>query len=86
MKKVVSVALIIVMCLGCLCGCGNQQGTAGGSGVRIYLSLSEPDTFQCIGGFCTETAEQYGATVDVHDAENSIENQVAHIKRRGRRV
>ena len=81
MKKIVSVALIVVMCLGCLCGCGNQQGATGGNGVRIYLSLSEPDTFRnVLVASAQETAEQYGATVDVHDAENSIENQVAHIK------
>lgn len=81
MKKIVSVALTIVMCLGCLCGCGNQQSATGGNGIRIYLSLSEPDTFRnVLVASAQQTAEEYGATVDAHDAENSIENQVAQIK------
>lgn len=81
MKKIVSIALIMVMCLGCLCGCGSQQGAAGGNGIKIYLSLSEPDTFRnVLVASAQQTAEANGATVDAHDAENTIENQVTHIK------
>lgn len=81
MKKIVSMALIVVMCLECLCGCGSQQSVADGKGIKIYLSLSEPDTFRnALVAAAEQTAEECGATLDAHDAENTIENQVIQIK------
>lgn len=85
MKKFFSMLLVIALGVGCLCGCGNTQAASGnidGKGVRILLSLSTPDTFRNIlVAQAQKTAEECGATLDVFDAENNLENQVEHIKK-----
>ena len=78
MKKFFSMLLVIALGAGCLCGCGNTQAASGntdGKGVRILLSLSTPDTFRNIlVAQAQKTAEECGATLDVFDAENNLEN------------
>lgn len=82
MKKLVSAALILALGVSCLCGCGGGETAAvSGNGMKIYLSLSSADTFRTVlVNEAKKTAEANGATLDVYDAENSIENQVAQIK------
>lgn len=82
MKKIVSVALAIALGIGCLCGCGTQESTAvNGKGVRIYLTLSESDTFrESLVEAAKKNAEENGATLDVYNAEGSIEKQVEQMK------
>ena len=53
-----------------------------GEGVRILLTFSEPDSFRdVLIATAQETAAEYGASIDVYDAENSIENQVEQVKK-----
>lgn len=82
MKRLVSVVLTTALGVGCLCGCGSgETAAASGNGMRIYLSLCSADTFRTVlVNEAKKTAEENGATLDVYDAENSIENQVAQIK------
>lgn len=85
MKRIVSAVLVVALGAGCLCGCGAGNGTGQtalkGDGVRIYVSLSQADTFRSVLiAAAQETAAEYGASIDVYDAENSIENQVEQIK------
>lgn len=82
MKKLVSAVLILALGVSCLCGCGGgETATVSGNGMKIYLSLSSADTFRTVlVNEAKKTAEANGATLDVYDAENSIENQVAQIK------
>lgn len=82
MKKLVSTALTVALGVSCLCGCGGgETAAANGNGMKIYLSLSSADTFRTVlVNEAKKTAEANGATLDVYDAENSIENQVAQIK------
>lgn len=85
MKKIMSAVLTAALGVGCLCGCGAGNGasqTAGnGDGIKIFVSLSQADTFRSVLiAAAQETAEENGASIVVYDAENSIENQVAHIK------
>lgn len=81
MKKYISILICIALTVICIVGCGNQTSSADGDNIKMYLSLSEPDTFRnVLVNQAQQTASQYGVTIDVHDAQNSIENQVAHIK------
>lgn len=81
MKKYINILICIALTVICIVGCGKQTSTANGDSIKMYLSLSEPDTFRnALVNQAQQTASQYGATIDVHDAQNSIENQVAHIK------
>lgn len=85
MKRLMSVVLVAALGVTCLGGC--QTGSSGGDtavngkGVRIYVSLSQADTFRnTLIDAAKKTAEASGAEIAVYDAENSIENQVAQIK------
>lgn len=84
MKKIGSAVLLLVLCISCLAGCSGAQGTASaikGEGVRIYLTLSQADTFrESLVAQAKKVAEENGAILDVYNAEGSIENQVAQIK------
>lgn len=83
MKKIIAIMLTIIVGIGCLAGCGSATSATvtDGRGVRIYVTLSEADTFRnTLINTARETAEAYGAEFVVYEAENSIENQVAQIK------
>ena len=84
MKKGLCLIMCLILLTGCLAGCGQTTGNAAanGNGIRILLSLSQADTFRsALAQQAKATAEANGATLDIFDAENSIENQVEHIKR-----
>lgn len=86
MKRVMSAVLVAALGAGCLCGCGagnaTNQGNLNGEGVRIFLTFSEPDSFRdVLIATAQKTAAEYGASIDVYDAENSIENQVEQVKK-----
>lgn len=85
MKKSVSILLVIALGICCLCGCGSGGTAAGsvdGKGIKILLTLSSADTFRSVlVNQAQQTAEECGATLDAFDAEGSLENQVAHIKK-----
>lgn len=84
MKKGLCLIMCLILLTGCLAGCGQTTGNAAanGNGIRILLSLSQADTFRSVlAQQAKATAEANGATLDIFDAENSIENQVEHIKK-----
>ena len=80
MKKITAI-LSMILLFGCLAGCQNKGASANESGTKILLSLSEADTFRnMLVDSAQKTAEENGATLDVFDAQNSMETQVKHIK------
>lgn len=82
MKRITGLLLVIAMMLS-LWGCAGQGGaSAGGGNVKIYLSLSSADTFRTVlVNQAKKTAEEMGASLEIHEAEDSIEAQVAQIKK-----
>ena len=45
MKKAISLFLSCLLCINVLAGC-SSKGTGDGSGIRIYLTVSQADTFR----------------------------------------
>lgn len=84
MKRIITAILVVMMGITCLVGCESNTSSAvssAGKGVRIYVSLSESDTFRnTLLDAAKQTAAANGAEIVVYDAENTIENQVAHIR------
>lgn len=81
MKKRAGLWFVVIWAIACICGCGGNKGTQAGGNVKIYLSLSSADTFRTVlVNSAKETAEKNGATLDVHEANESIEVQVEQIK------
>lgn len=83
MKKIISYLLCAVLVAACLVGCGTSgNGSAKSDGIKIFLSLSQSDDFRnSIVDQAKQTAQEKGATLEVTDEQNSIENQVEDIKK-----
>lgn len=82
MKKITAALFATAWAMVCLCGCaGKGSAQAGGENIRIYLSLSSADTFRTVlVDSAKKTAKEHGATLDVYEADESIEKQVAQMK------
>ena len=81
MKKRAGLLFVVVWAIACICGCGGKEGSQAGGNVKIYLSLSSADTFRTVlVNSAKETAEKNGATLDVYEADESIELQVEQMK------
>lgn len=85
MNRLVSLLICLALAIGCMSGCGgktNSSSDISASGMKILFSLSQADDFRsAVANKAKETAEKAGATVDIVDEENSIENQVSDIKK-----
>lgn len=79
--RVISLWLVIVMMMITISGCG-QTGSGGKSGIKIFFSLNQMDTFrQTLVDGAKEQAAQMGAQFVMEDAEGSIEKQVEQLKK-----
>ena len=84
MKKRAGLLFVVVWAIACICGCGGKEGSQAGGNVKIYLSLSSADTFRTVlVNSAKETAEKNGATLDVYEADESIELQAEQMMERG---
>ena len=73
----------LAVCLGCamLCACGSKSDSDG-KNVKILLTISKMDTYrQTLADGAKEKAAEYGASVEVMDAEGVIENQVNQVQK-----
>lgn len=81
MKKKLGLILSILMIgMLTLTSCGNKS-TASGKNIKVLLAINSIDTFrQTLIDAAQEKASAEGVQLDVMDSEESIENQVEHIK------
>ena len=78
--KYISIWLVAVMLAATVTGCG-QNAAGGKSGVKIFFSLNETDTFrQTLVDSAAQQAAQEGAQFDMEDAHGSIERQVEQLR------
>lgn len=82
MKKRIGLILIMLLTLGLVTACGGKsEDEVSGKGLKMYMTVSSGDTFRAaLMETAKETAEEMGATMELRDAENSLENQLAQIK------
>ena len=78
--KYIPVLLTVIMIAVSVSGCG-QRAAGGKSGIKIFFSLNEIDTFrQTLVDSAAEQAAQAGAQFTMEDAQGSIEKQVEQLK------
>lgn len=72
--------LALALCI--LGGCeGNGENDTSAKGIKMYMTVSTADTFrQNVMNAAQSKAEAMGAEITIKDAENSLENQIAHIE------
>ncbi len=73
----------LAVCLGTalLSACGSKSASEGGD-IKMLLTISKMDTYrQTLADGAKETAQAYGASLEVVDAEGIIENQVSQIQK-----
>lgn len=59
MKRIIKASMVLLTGLTCLTGCGgNAPQAADGEGVRIYVSLSQADTFRTTLGILPFISQQ----------------------------
>lgn len=82
MKKLGKIISVLLICSVILIGCGSGKQTGSGDKAKILLTLNQMDTFrQTLVDAAQARADEVGADLTVMDADNSIENQVGHIKK-----
>ena len=84
-KKLFCVAIVCVMAVASMVGCGNSdssQGSVSASGTKIYFSIPDyDDTFRAALGEAIEgAAAESGATVTVEFCGNSTDDQLKMIE------
>lgn len=80
MKKFLSLALVCLLCINTVTGC-SSNGAGNRSGTRIYLTVSQADTFRSsLIEAARKEAESIGAEFVAEDAGGVLETQVAQIK------
>lgn len=81
MRKKVGILLAVMICLAAvLSGCGKKAASSG-ENIRILFTLNDIDTFrQNLVDAAKKAAEEQGVQLDVLDSQDSIENQVSHMK------
>lgn len=81
MIKYMSLCFAVIMLTVTVTGCG-QTAAGGRSGVKIFFSLNQMDTFrQTLVDAAAEQAAQQGAQFVMEDAQGSIEKQVEQLKK-----
>lgn len=83
MKRRISILMVMLLTMTLVTACGKKSsdGEVSGDGVKMYMTVSVGDTFRnSLMETAKKTAEEMGATLDTHDAEGSLENQLAQIK------
>lgn len=80
MRRKSRLMFVVIMMAVLVSGCG-QKSAGGKSGVKIFFSLNETDTFrQTLVDSAAEQAAQVGAQFTMEDAQGSIERQVEQLK------
>lgn len=81
-KKRIGLLVVMLLTFTLVAACGKESGgEVSGKGVKMYLTVSSADAFRTsLIEQAKKTAEEIGATLDVHDAEGSLENQLAQIR------
>jgi len=82
MKKFLSLSMSLVLCASLLPGCASGSSKSGdGSGIKIYLTVSQTDTFRASLIEAAEAeAKRLGAELVAEDAGGVLETQVSQIK------
>lgn len=83
MKKGLSLLMSCVLCFNVATGCGKSgENTTDGSGLKIYLTVSQYNTFKTslVNEAKTE-AERLGAQIVAENADGMLETQVSQIKK-----
>ncbi|MFG6394704.1 MAG: substrate-binding domain-containing protein [Lachnospiraceae bacterium] len=81
MKKFLSLMFICIFCINAVTGCSSQGKGGGGGNIRIFLTVSQADTFRTsLIEAAKKEAENIGAEFVTEDAGGVLETQVAQIK------
>lgn len=82
MKKI-QLVLVMMLAVSLLAACGGKsgEGDISADGVRMYMTVSIGDTFRnALMDTAKETAEKMGGTIELRDAEGSLELQLQQIQ------
>ena len=80
MKKIVSFALILVMCAALVGGCGSKNSSGSGGSAKLYLSYTKDDFRQAFADAAIAEAGNSGVTIVANAEDDTVEKQVESIK------
>lgn len=82
MKKKIGLLMLLLTCLlATACGKKSKEEDISADGIKMYMTVSIGDTFRnSLMETAKEVAEEMGATLDTHDAEGVLENQLEQIR------